>query len=52
MNTQYYIDQKFLDLLIYEDLENKDLLPEYNKDFSIKDNKLPYFLLYHYYINS
>ena len=42
MNTQYYIDQKFLDLLIYEDLENKDLLPEYKKAFSIKDNKLYY----------
>ena len=42
MNTQYYIVQKFLDLLIYEDLENKDLLPEYKKDFFIKYNKLYY----------
>ena len=40
MNTQYYLGSKFLDLLVFEYLENKSLLPEYNNDFSIKNNKL------------
>ena len=42
MNTQYNFDSTFLNLLIYEDFENKTLLPEYNNEFSLKNNKLYY----------
>ena len=42
MNTQYNFESTFLNVLIYEDFENKTLLPEYNKEFSLKNNKLYY----------
>ena len=42
MNTQYNFESTFLNILIYEDFENKTLLPEYNKEFSLKNNKLYY----------